>query len=208
MYSQGRRIILLHLHFAQFSSKTSDWSRDKFHETLQCCSSSSSSMSFLQVSPKYVITIKIDKMMMIIKGWKRSWWWQWWLNWNRDQAVIEEVNDRDLEKLVEENDFVAVAWWGFQILKSYKCWHWHCHWQVHKNVQNMWRGDRRIGRSGRHHRQVRAMEFKLDFKNIFHNLRYNIEFVKINNKKYARGWGIRYLYAIIHIKNQSKDNQL
>ena len=27
-----------------------------------------------------------------------------------DQAVIEEVNDRDLEKLVEENDFVAVAW--------------------------------------------------------------------------------------------------
>ena len=26
------------------------------------------------------------------------------------QAVIEEVNDRDLEKLVEENDFVAVAW--------------------------------------------------------------------------------------------------
>ena len=50
------------------------------------------------------------------------------------------------------------------------------------------------------------MEFKLDFKNIFHNLRYNIEFVKINNKKYARGWGIRYLYAIIHIINQSKDN--
>ena len=52
------------------------------------------------------------------------------------------------------------------------------------------------------------MEFKLDFKNILHHLRYNIEFVKINNKKYARGWGIRYLYAIIHIRNQSKDNQL
>ena len=31
----------------------------------------------------------------------------------KTQAVIEEVNDRDLEKLVEENDFVAVAW--FQI---------------------------------------------------------------------------------------------
>ena len=31
-------------------------------------------------------------------------------NWHCDQAVIEEVNDRDLEKLVEENDFVAVAW--------------------------------------------------------------------------------------------------
>ena len=28
----------------------------------------------------------------------------------KTQAVIEEVNDRDLEKLVEENDFVAVAW--------------------------------------------------------------------------------------------------
>ena len=26
------------------------------------------------------------------------------------QAVIEEVNDRQLEKLIEENDFVAVAW--------------------------------------------------------------------------------------------------
>ena len=67
MYSQGRRIILLHLHFAQFSSKTSGWSRDKFHVTLQCCSSSSSSMSFLQVSPKYVITIKMDMVMMIIR---------------------------------------------------------------------------------------------------------------------------------------------
>ena len=26
------------------------------------------------------------------------------------ESVIEEVNDRQLEKLVEENDFVAVAW--------------------------------------------------------------------------------------------------
>ena len=34
------------------------------------------------------------------------------------QAVIEEVNDRDLEKLVEENDFVAVAW--FVILPTRK----------------------------------------------------------------------------------------
>jgi hypothetical protein len=25
-------------------------------------------------------------------------------------SVIEEVNDRQLEKMVEENDFVAVAW--------------------------------------------------------------------------------------------------
>ena len=33
----------------------------------------------------------------------------------KNQAVIEEVNDRDLEKLVEENDFVAVAW--FQMIK-------------------------------------------------------------------------------------------
>ena len=33
----------------------------------------------------------------------------------KTQAVIEEVNDRDLEKLVEENDFVAVAW--FQMIK-------------------------------------------------------------------------------------------
>ena len=30
----------------------------------------------------------------------------------KNQAVIEEVNDRDLEKLVEENDFVAVAWFN------------------------------------------------------------------------------------------------
>ena len=33
----------------------------------------------------------------------------------KNQAFIEEVNDRDLEKLVEENDFVAVAW--FEIIK-------------------------------------------------------------------------------------------
>ena len=26
------------------------------------------------------------------------------------EGVIEEVNDRQLEKLIEENDFVAVAW--------------------------------------------------------------------------------------------------
>ena len=26
------------------------------------------------------------------------------------QATIEEVNDRQLEKLIEENDFVAAAW--------------------------------------------------------------------------------------------------
>ena len=26
------------------------------------------------------------------------------------QATIEEVNDRQLEKLTEDNDFVAVAW--------------------------------------------------------------------------------------------------
>ena len=28
----------------------------------------------------------------------------------RGQATIEEVNDRQLEKLIEENDFVATAW--------------------------------------------------------------------------------------------------
>ena len=28
----------------------------------------------------------------------------------RMESVIEEVNDRQLEKLIEENDFVAVAW--------------------------------------------------------------------------------------------------
>ena len=28
----------------------------------------------------------------------------------RGQATIEEVNDRQLEKLTEDNDFVAVAW--------------------------------------------------------------------------------------------------
>ena len=28
----------------------------------------------------------------------------------RGQATIEEVNDRQLEKLTEEEDFVAVAW--------------------------------------------------------------------------------------------------
>ena len=26
------------------------------------------------------------------------------------EAMIEEVNDRQLEKLIEENDFVAAAW--------------------------------------------------------------------------------------------------
>ena len=31
-------------------------------------------------------------------------------------------------------------------------------------------------------------------KQLFHYFRYNIEFVKINNKKYARGWGIRSLF--------------
>ena len=29
----------------------------------------------------------------------------------RAQATIEEVNDRQLEKLTEDNDFVAVAWY-------------------------------------------------------------------------------------------------
>ena len=28
----------------------------------------------------------------------------------RAEAMIEEVNDRQLEKLIEENDFVATAW--------------------------------------------------------------------------------------------------
>ena len=28
----------------------------------------------------------------------------------RAQATIEEVNDRQLEKLTEDHDFVAVAW--------------------------------------------------------------------------------------------------
>ena len=28
----------------------------------------------------------------------------------RPEAMIEEVNDRQLEKLIEENDFVATAW--------------------------------------------------------------------------------------------------
>ena len=31
-------------------------------------------------------------------------------SWVRGQATIEEVNDRQLEKLTEDNDFVAVAW--------------------------------------------------------------------------------------------------
>ena len=52
----------------------------------------------------------------------------------KTQAVIEEVNDRDLEKLVEENDFVAVAW--FQIWsKDLFCSKQYCVnlslWQVH-----------------------------------------------------------------------------
>ena len=32
------------------------------------------------------------------------------VGWVRGQATIEEVNDRQLEKLTEDNDFVAVAW--------------------------------------------------------------------------------------------------
>ena len=35
----------------------------------------------------------------------------------RAQATIEEVNDRQLEKLIEENDFVAAAWFT----KTCKC---------------------------------------------------------------------------------------
>ena len=41
---------------------------------------------------------------------------QWFVFWTLlvtrvvPQAMIEEVNDRQLEKLIEENDFVAVAW--------------------------------------------------------------------------------------------------
>ena len=33
-----------------------------------------------------------------------------WVATLRAQATIEEVNDRQLEKLIEENDFVAAAW--------------------------------------------------------------------------------------------------
>ena len=33
-----------------------------------------------------------------------------WVETLRAQATIEEVNDRQLEKLIEENDFVAAAW--------------------------------------------------------------------------------------------------
>ena len=33
------------------------------------------------------------------------------VSWVRAQATIEEVNDRQLEKLTEDNDFVAVAWY-------------------------------------------------------------------------------------------------
>ena len=32
------------------------------------------------------------------------------LTHSRAESNIEEVNDRQLEKLIEENDFVAVAW--------------------------------------------------------------------------------------------------
>jgi len=79
------------------------------------------------------------------------------------QAVIEEVNDRDLEKLVEENDFVAVAWFT----------------KTCKTCDEA----------------IAGLEGVDDITD-----KYNIEFVKINNKKYARGWGIRHFPAVSFFK--------
>ena len=75
-------------------------------------------------------------------------------SWVRGQATIEEVNDRQLEKLTEDNDFVAVAWFT----KSCKT----CEEAITK---------------------LEAVDDITD--------KYNIEFVKVNNKKYARSLGIR-----------------
>ena len=85
--------------------------------------------------------------------------------------------------------------------------------QVHQDLQDLRRGNCRVGGCRRHHRQViRSHHYRHHrhlwrfhqrvsrscCKNIYPLLllllaRYNIEFVKINNKKYARGWGIRSL---------------
>ena len=86
--------------------------------------------------------------------------------------------------------------------------------QVHQDLQDLRRGNCRVGGCRRHHRQVIRSHYyrhhrhhwrfhwcdvsRSCCKNIYPLLllllaRYNIEFVKINNKKYARGWGIRSL---------------
>ena len=44
-----------------------------------------------------VITMVMLKLLLLVT-----------LSWA--ESMIEEVNDRQLEKLIEENDFVAVAW--------------------------------------------------------------------------------------------------
>ena len=135
------------------------------------------------------------------------------------QAVIEEVNDRDLEKLVEENDFVAVAW--FVILPKWK----HSIRYIQNDffeivkVKSMsgsprparlatrqlpgWRGSTTsqtsdkitsLSSSSPSLTISPTSESKLLQELLLLLLvRYNIEFVKINNKKYARGWGIRSL---------------
>jgi len=78
-------------------------------------------------------------------------------------SLIEEVNDRQLERIVEENDFVAVAW----ISKSCKS----CD------------------------AAISGLESVDDITDKF-----NIEFVKMNNKKYARSLGIRQFPAVTFYK--------
>lgn len=79
------------------------------------------------------------------------------------ESLIEEVSDRQLEKLVDENDFVAVAW----ISKSCK----DCE------------------------AAIAGLESVDDITD-----KYNIEFVKINNKKYARSLGVRHFPAVTFFK--------
>ncbi|XP_023328989.1 uncharacterized protein LOC111701796 [Eurytemora carolleeae] len=79
------------------------------------------------------------------------------------EAFIEEVNDRQLEKLVEENDFVAVAWFT-KTCKTCEA-------------------------------AIAGLEGVDDITD-----KYNIEFVKLNNKKYARNLGIRQFPAVSFYK--------
>merc|ERR1719210_143444 len=79
------------------------------------------------------------------------------------EAMIEEVNDRQLEKLIEENDFVAAAWFT----KTCKT----CDAAIAK---------------------LESVDDITD--------KYNIEFVKVNNKKYARSLGIRHFPAVSFFK--------
>jgi len=78
-------------------------------------------------------------------------------------SVIEEVTDRELERLVEDNDFVAVAWFT-KTCKTCEA-------------------------------AILGLEGVDDITD-----KYNIEFVKVNNKKYARSLGIRHFPAVTFYK--------